>query len=138
MVLHFSYYTLMIFVMLLSVILPSMLMTLHSTLKVIRHLICGNNSNWLLNFNMIKETLLTGARSSLSISRLEKLNRFCIGIALRHGCSPANLLHIFRPPIPRNTSGWLLLYFGRCSSELAELVPLPYFRGSSTRYNHRL
>ena len=29
-------------------------------------------------------------------------------------------------------------YCGRCSSELAELVPLPYFRGSSTRYSDRL
>ena len=34
-----------------------------------------------------------------------------IKIALRHGCSPVNLLHIFRTPIPRNTSGWLLLYY---------------------------
>ena len=32
-----------------------------------------------------------------------------IEIALRHGCSPVNLLHIFRTPVPRNTSGWLLL-----------------------------
>ena len=31
--------------------------------------------------------------------------------ALRHGCSPINLLHIFRTPFPRNTSGRLLLYF---------------------------
>ena len=29
-------------------------------------------------------------------------------------------------------------YFGRCSSELAELVPLPYSQGSSTRYSDRL
>ena len=29
-------------------------------------------------------------------------------------------------------------YFGRCSSGLAELVPLPYSRGSSTRYSDRL
>ena len=29
-------------------------------------------------------------------------------------------------------------YFGRCSSELAELVPLPCSRGSSTRYSGRL
>ena len=29
-------------------------------------------------------------------------------------------------------------YFGRCSSELAQLVPLPFFRGSSTRYFDRL
>ena len=42
-VLHFSYYTLMTFLMMLSVILTSMLMILLSTLNVIRHLICGNN-----------------------------------------------------------------------------------------------
>ena len=41
--LHFSYYTLMTFLMMLSVILLSMLMILLSTLNVIRHLICGNN-----------------------------------------------------------------------------------------------
>ena len=29
-------------------------------------------------------------------------------------------------------------YFGRCSSELAQLVPLPYSRGRSTRYFNRL
>ena len=28
--------------------------------------------------------------------------------------------------------------FGRCSSELAELVPLPYSRGRSTGYSDRL
>ena len=29
-------------------------------------------------------------------------------------------------------------YFGRCSSELAQLVPLPFFRGRSTLYSDRL
>ena len=29
-------------------------------------------------------------------------------------------------------------YFGRCSSELAQLVPLPYSRERSTRYSDRL
>ena len=29
-------------------------------------------------------------------------------IALRHGCSPVNLLHIFRIPFPKNTSEGLL------------------------------
>ena len=29
-------------------------------------------------------------------------------------------------------------YFGRCSSELAQLVPLPFSRGRSTRYYDRL
>ena len=32
-----------------------------------------------------------------------------IEITLRHGCSPVNLLHIFRTPFPNNTSGRLLL-----------------------------
>ena len=43
-------------------------------------------------------------RSVISI----KLQSNFIEIALRHGCSPVNLLHIFRTPFPRNTSGWLL------------------------------
>ena len=32
-----------------------------------------------------------------------------IKIKFRHGCSPVNLLHIFRAPFPKNHSGWLLL-----------------------------
>ena len=42
-VLHFSYYTLVTFLMMLSVILLTVLMILFSTLSGIRHLICGNN-----------------------------------------------------------------------------------------------
>ena len=74
--LHFSYYTLMTFLMMLSVILLSMLMILLSILSVIMHLICGNNLNWLLNLNLIYKTLWTGTRSGLSISLLGKLNWF--------------------------------------------------------------
>ena len=33
----------------------------------------------------------------------------CIEITFRHGCSPVNLLHIFRTLLLRNTSGQLLL-----------------------------
>ena len=32
-----------------------------------------------------------------------------IEIALRNGCSPINLQHIFRVPFLKDTSGWLLL-----------------------------
>ena len=60
----------------LSVILLSMLMILLSILIVIRHLICGNNLNWLLNLNLIYETLWTGVRSGLLISMLGKLSWF--------------------------------------------------------------
>ena len=31
------------------------------------------------------------------------------GIALRHGCSPVNFLHIFRTSFPKNISGQMLL-----------------------------
>ena len=55
-VLHFSNYTLINFLMMLSVILLSMLMILLSILFVIRHLSSGNNLNWLLNLNLICET----------------------------------------------------------------------------------
>ena len=42
-VLHFPYYTLMTFLIVISVILLSMLMKLPSTVSVITHLICGSN-----------------------------------------------------------------------------------------------
>ena len=45
----------------------------------IRHLICGNNLNWLWNLSLINETLWTGTRSSLLFSMLGKLNWFCLG-----------------------------------------------------------
>ena len=70
-VLHFFYYTLMTFLTMLSVILLSMLMIVFSILSVIRHLTCCNNLNWLLNLNLIYETLWTGVRSGLLISMLE-------------------------------------------------------------------
>ena len=71
-VLHYSYYKLMTFLMLLSVILLYLLIILLSTLNLIRHLICGNNQNWFLNLNLIYETLWTGAGSGLLISMLKK------------------------------------------------------------------
>ena len=69
-VLHFSFYTLMTFLTMVSVIL------LLSILSVIRHLIHGNNFNWLLNLNLIYKTLWTGVRSGLLITMLRKLNWF--------------------------------------------------------------
>ena len=51
-----------------------MLMVLLSIPSVIRHLICGNNLNWLLNLNLIYKTLWTEVRSGLLISMLGKLS----------------------------------------------------------------
>ena len=71
---HFSYYVLMTSLMTLSVILLSMLMKLLFALSVMWDLICGNNYGWLLNLNLIYETLWTGAGSRLLISIGEKPN----------------------------------------------------------------
>ena len=43
---------------------------------MIRHLICGNNLDWLLNLNLVYETLWTRVRSGLLISMLGKLSWF--------------------------------------------------------------
>ena len=75
-VLHFSYYTLMTFRTMLSVILPSMLMILLSILNLIRHLVCGNNLNWLLDLNLIYKTPWAQVRSGLLNSLLGKLSWF--------------------------------------------------------------
>ena len=72
------HYILMTSMMILFVILLSVLMTLLSILTVIRHLICGNILNWLLNLNLIYESLRTGIRSGLLISMLGKLCWFCL------------------------------------------------------------
>ena len=49
-----------------------------------------------------------------------------VEITLRHGCSPVNLLHIFRAAFPRNTSGWLILFIDIftvfCSVSLSQLM----------------
>ena len=66
----------MTFLMMLSVMLLSMVMILLSILSVIGHLICCNNLYWLLNLNLIYETLWAGATSDLLISVLGKLNWF--------------------------------------------------------------
>ena len=68
----------MTFLTMLSVILIAMLMILLFSLSVTRHLICGKNLNWLLNLNLIYETLRSGVRSGLLISVLGKLSWFCL------------------------------------------------------------
>ena len=55
--------------------------------------------------NMLK---FTGEHSCRSVISIKLLCNF-IEIALWHGCSPVNLLNIFRTTFSKNTSGWLLL-----------------------------
>ena len=53
--------------------------------------------------------------SSCRSAVLIKLQSNFIEITFRHGCSPVNLLHIFKTPFPKNTSEWLLLPYFRYS-----------------------
>ena len=65
----------------------------------------------LLNENVLKIcskfTAEHPCRSTISIKLLCNFFK----IALQHGYSPVNLLHIFRTTFSKNTSGWLLLSF---------------------------
>ena len=53
-----------------------MLMILLSFLNLIRSLICGNNYSWLLDLNLVYETLGLWQEVILLISMLEILNFF--------------------------------------------------------------
>ena len=62
-----------------------------------------------------------------------------IEISLRHGCSPVNLLHIFRAPFLKNTSGRLLPFLVKQSVNYDELdevnyVELIYYKVGQTLY----
>ena len=59
----------------------------------------------------------TGEHQCRSVISIKLQSNF-VEIILRHGCSPVNLLHIFRTPFCKNTSGlllrWLRTYLGPC------------------------
>ena len=71
-------------------------------------------------------------RSVISV----KLQSNFIEITLCHGCSPGNLLHIFRTPFSKNTSGWLLpliVFDTFCSRIFRETIfqCIIYFNGNN-------
>ena len=84
-VLHFSCYTLMTFLTMLFVILLSMQMILPFIISVTRHLICGNNLNWLLNLNLICKTLWTGERKRLVDFKAGKTQLVSFGCSNNNG-----------------------------------------------------
>ena len=69
----------------------------------------SSHSEVFLGKVVLKEcSKFTGEHPSQSAISIRLFCNF-IEIKLRHECSPVTLLHIFRKPFPRNTSGWLLL-----------------------------
>ena len=70
---------------------------------------------------------------------LELLNKLQIWIWRIVGPSVAfSLEHLAHRQNMASLSLSYRYYFGRCFSELAQLVPLPFSRGRSTRYSDRL
>ena len=65
----------------------------------------------------------TGEHRYRSVISIKLLCKF-IEITFRHGCSPLNLLHIFRTPFPRNTSWWLLLILLRFQNKYVNIESL--------------
>ena len=59
-------------------------------------------------------TKFTGEHPCQNLISIKSQINF-IEIALQHGSSSVKLLHIFRTPFLRNTSGWLLLTIIKCS-----------------------
>ena len=77
----------------------------------------------------------TGAPSCY-LGLLDKLQkRICRAVGLSLAASLETLAHCWNVA---SLSLFYRYYFDRCSSELAQLVPLPYSRGRSTRYSDRL
>ena len=73
---------------------------------------------------------------SCYLGLLDKLQkRICRTVGPSLAASLEPLAH--RRNVP-NLSRFYRYYFCRCSSEQAQLVPLPYSRGRSTRYSDRL
>ena len=74
--------------------------------------------------------------ASCYLKLLDKLQKqICRIVRLSFTASLEPLAH------RRNVTSFNLFYryyFGRCSSEQAQLVPLPFSQGRSTRYSHRL
>ena len=72
-------------------------------------------------------------RSAISIKLLCNF----IEIALRHGCSPVNLLQIFKTTFPRNKSGWLLLIKINFKIIIAKIIlhtNSKYFKNISNKF----
>ena len=80
------------------------------------YLLKVNNRNNRTRFKICSKLIIkTAGRWQLPAGyktlhrEIQTLQSNFIEIALRDGCSPVNLLHIFRTPFSRNTSAWLLL-----------------------------
>ena len=85
----------------------------HVVLQIFKFLIISRSSHpeVFLEKGVLKIcSKFTGEHPCQSVISI-KLQNNLIEITLRHGCSPVNLLHIFRTRFLKNTSGRLILHF---------------------------
>ena len=77
--------------------------------------------------------------TSCYLELLDKLQkRICRTVGTSPAASLEPLFHRRNLPLSHRQSLFYRYYFGRCSTELSELVPLPYSRVRSTPYSDRL
>ena len=67
-----------------------------------------------------KQSSIGALMESCSENDFNKVVLFC------KGCSPVNLMHIFRTPFPKNTYGGLLLYTALLEDDKTVLLKLPF------------
>ena len=91
--------------------------TIHPCMEYCSHVWAGTPSYYLELLDKLQKTNMLTVGPSLALASLEPLT---------HLQNVANLIPFHR------------YYFGGCSSELAQLVPLPFSRGKSTHYSDRL
>ena len=76
--------------------------------RVLNTYLASSHSEVFLGNGVLKIcSKFTGVHPCRSAISIKLLCNF-IEIALQHGCSPVNLLHIFRTPFQQNTFEWLL------------------------------
>ena len=68
-------------------------------------------------------------RSAISIKLLYNF----IGVALRHACSPVNLLHIFRTPLLKSTPGRLRLTVNKTTFRMLSANPCSKYMHNNWR-----
>ena len=98
-------------------------------------------NRWCPLFREFTISILAQVAQSRYRHNLEAATQRCFwkskcsaNMGVRHGCSPVNLLHIFRTPFPKSTSEWLLPKFisnfmsiAEADSGLVKLVEIPNF-----------
>ena len=92
---------------------------------------------WSWKFSVIVDCWTLEKHPSRDVFKMLLRNFF--QTILRHGCSPVNLLHIFRTPSLNNTSGWLFLTLAMLDlvSKLFKMAIEKHIKNNYVKYRNR-